>query len=171
MNREKPPVAADQTVFTERGPLCLPKDLRQWVEQETLLKWISEEADTLQENPPSDAELVALDPKSRPRAFLELLVFAYATQNFVSEDICRSCCSDKTYKSLCRNAPPFKQELQHFRRKNRKLLESALSEVLMRAVKQRYSKLGKLAPGVEYSLRCRVVDRVDTAVLMDRWEE
>jgi hypothetical protein len=166
MNRQKPPIAADQTVFTERGPLCLPMDLRQWANEETLVQWITEEIEAMAKNP-----RLALEAGSRARAMLGVLVFAYATQTFLSEDICRACRADKTYMKLCNDQGLFKQELEQFRRKNRETLEVTLTGVLTRAVKERYSKLGKLPPGMEYGLRCRAVDRLDTARHMDTWDE
>ena len=110
-------------------------------------------------------------PETRPKVMLSLLLYAYATQVFSSEDIVEACHNHPIFRELCNGEPAFPEELEHFRRKHRILLENMLAEIFSRAVREKYVDLGKLPPGMEYSIFSRAVDRLDTARHMDAAEE
>jgi hypothetical protein len=172
MNRQKLPIAADQTVFTERGPLDLPRDLRQWVPEDKLLAWITEEVESLEKTPPeSIPEFASLAAVPRARSMLCVLVLAYATSTLQSEDICHACHTKPAFRKLCGDQAPFRQEVDRFRREHRAMLEEALFLVVIRTVKERFPRLDKLAPGIQHSIRHRVVDRLDSARHLDTWDE
>ncbi len=170
--RQKPPIAADQTMYTERGPLRLPMDLRQWIPEEKLVEWINETvAANVHKEPSGPTETPQAAVTGRGKALLSVIVLGCTTGIFTSEDIARACQSEKAFASLCVGEAPFRQELEQFRRNHRAILEHVLTAVLLQAVKERYSKLEKLPPGMEYAVRCRAVDRLDTARHMDTWDE
>ncbi len=169
--RQKPPIAADRTVFTECGPLRLPADLRQWFPEDRLLGWIDQALPTLHKEHPELAEALQHVTTGRANALLSVIVLGCVTGTFTSEDIARACQSQKPFIHYCGGEAPFRQDLEQFRRKNRVVLEHTLAAVLLSAVKERYSKLDKLPPGLEFSVLHRAVDRLDTARHMDTWDE
>jgi hypothetical protein len=166
-----PPVAADNTVYTKRGPLRLPLDLSQWISPEKLAAWVKEESEKVNPAHPEAHEFLRMLPESRPKVILALLLYAYATQVFSSADIAAACHDSPIFRELCTGNPVFPEELEHFRRKHRILLEDTLAEIFVRAVREKYVDIGKLPPGLEYSIFARAVDRLDTARHMDAAEE
>jgi hypothetical protein len=166
-----PPVASDQTVYTRRGPLRLPMDLSQWIAPEKLSAWVQEETEKLNPESPDAHEFLRMLPETRPKVLLSLLLYAYATQVFSSADIVEACRNHPIFRGLCHDTPAFPEELEHFRRKHRILLENILAEIFVRAVREKYVDIGKLPPGLEYSIFARAVDRLDTARHMDAAEE
>jgi hypothetical protein len=169
--RISPPVAGDDTVYSKRGPLRLPPDLSQWVAPERLAAWIQEEIEKLDAARPEVQEFLRMLPECRPKVILSLMLYAYATQVFSSEDLVEACHKQPIFTALCAGKPPFPEELEHFRRKHRVLLENILAEIFARAVREKYVDVGKLPPGLEYSIFAQAVDRLDTARHMDTAEE
>ncbi len=169
--KHSPPVASDQTVYTKRGALRLPLDLSQWIAPEKLSSWAREETEKLNPERPEAQEFLRMLPETRPKVMLSLLLYAYATQVFGSEDIVQACQESPIFRDLCNGKPAFPEELEHFRRKHRILLENILAAIFVRAVREKYVDIGKLPPGLEYSIFARAVDRLDTARHMDRAEE
>ena len=169
--KTSPPVASDMTVYTKRGPLRLPLDLSQWIAPEKLASWAKEETEKVDPQRPEAHEFLRMLPETRPKVMLSLLLYAYATQVFSSEDIVEACHKHPIFRDLCSEKPAFPEELEHFRRKHRILLENLLAEIFVRAVREKYVNIGKLPPGLEYSIFARAVDRLDTARHMDRAEE
>jgi hypothetical protein len=164
--RQKPPISADQTMYTERGPLRLPMDLREWFSEDNLVAWIKEAVENLHKE---HAEVK--EPTGRAKSLIAVISLACITQTLLSDDIVRVCRSEKAFIELCGPDAPFRQELEQFRRQNRPLLELALTAVLLRAVRQRYSSLEKLPPGLEFAVKTRAIDRLDTIRNMDTWDE
>ena len=169
--KASPPVASDKTVYTKLGPLRLPLDLSQWLAPEKLAAWAREETERLDPQRPEVQEFLRMLPETRPKVMLSLLLYAYATQVFSSEDIVEACHEQPIFRDLCNGKPAFPEELEHFRRKHRILLENLLAEIFSRAVREKYVDIGKLPPGLEYSIFARAVDRLDTARHMDSAEE
>jgi hypothetical protein len=169
--RSSPPVDSDETVYTKRGPLRLPLDLSQWIAPEKLSAWVKEEIDRLDPGRPEVQEFLRMLPEGRPKVVLSLLLYAYATQVFSSRDIVEACHKHSTFRDLCNGEPAFAEELEHFRRKHRILLENILADIFVRAVREKYVDMGALPPGLEYSIFARAVDRLDTARHMDAGEE
>src|SRR4030095_2923055 len=121
--KRKPPVAEDQTVYSARAPIQLPLDLSQWVAPEKLLACIKEDMSKLDRAEPENAEFFRMLPEKRPQVLLSLLLYAYATQVFGSEEIVEACHQKPVFKEICEGVPPFMHELEQFRRKHRPLLE------------------------------------------------
>ena len=169
--KDSPPVASDETVFTQRGPLRLPLDLSQWIAPEKLSAWVKEEIDKLDPERLEVQDYLRMLPERRPKVVLSLLLYAYATQVFSSTDIVEACRNNPIFSDLCHGEPAFPDELEHFRRKHRILLENILAEIFVRAVREKYVDIGALPPGLEYSIFSRAVARLDTARHMDRAEE
>lgn len=154
---------SDRTIFLERPPLEVPLNLTTWVAPEKIVDWIGEAVSKLD---PTRAEVQAfsqLGPEQRPRVLLTVLLFAYATEKFGSSEIFGACHSDPVLRQICEAKPPFPNELEHFRRKNRLLLESLLGDIIKRAVREKYLPASQLPPGLQDSLQKRAVDQINTA--------
>jgi hypothetical protein len=161
----------DQTIFLQRAPLVVPLNLSEWVEPELLAHWIGEALDGLDTGKPEVQELLRQTPESRPKAMLAVLMFAYSTQVYISEEIFRACHEDAMLHALCDGKPPFPEELEHCRRKHRVLLQDLLAQLLVRAVREKFVEMGQIPPGLQHSLLGRAADRLDTARHMDTWDE
>jgi hypothetical protein len=165
------PVPGDNTTLLRRAPVDVPMNLADWVDTKKLAEWIHQEIAALDRSKPEIAEFFRRPPEARPDLLLAILVYAYATQVFLSDEIIRACHLDPVLNELCDSTPPFRQEIDHFRRKGRPVLEHVLGKVLVRAVKERFNTSGSLPPGLEYSLLHRAADRVQTARHMETWNE
>jgi hypothetical protein len=163
-NRQRPDESdTDPTIFMERPPLDLPLDLAAWVAPEKIDQWIQEAIQKLDISMPGAQEFSLLRPEDRPLVLLAVLLFAYATERFISSEIFGACHSDPLLQSRCAGKAPFPDEIEHFRRKNRLLLERLLGNLLERAVREKFLPASQLAPGLLDSLRRRAVDQIDTA--------
>ena len=117
--RQKPPIAADQTVYTASGPLRLPMDLRQWFPEDTLVAWIKEAIANLDKEHPELKEALQHGLPPRSKTLLSVIVLACITQTLLSDDMVRACRSEKAFMDFCGADAPFREELEQFRRKNR----------------------------------------------------
>jgi transposase len=160
------------TVFqpeAEAEKLQIPLDLSEWCEKAALLAWTKELVETLEW---SNANLVAYlraHPGYEPKIWLHLLIFAYSTGIFESEEIVRLCHADDTFRSICAGVVPSQRELSIFRRENRGLLKSYLTEILKRALREKFA-LGKalLPAGLRQFLVETATVRLDIARHVDR---
>jgi hypothetical protein len=160
-----------QDTCPKRPPLDLPLNLTQWFPQETILHWVHQAVDqALPELSAPSAPTRHLDDKGRSLAVL--MTFAYATQIFRSKELVAACHTLPFLNSLCGDRAPFVQEIEHFRRANRPLLELALTQVLLSAMS---SKVGfqreKADPELREDLRRRAEEWLDTARHMNTWDE
>jgi len=153
----------DPTIFMERPPLDMPLDLAAWVAPQKIGQWIQEVIEKLDISMPGVQEFSSLRPEDRPGVLLAVLLFAYATERFMSSEIFGACHSDPVLQSMCEGKAPFPDEIEHFRRKNRLLLEGLLGNLLERAVREKFLPASRLPPGLQDSLRKRAVDQIDTA--------
>ncbi len=153
----------DPTIFIERPPLDIPLDLSAWVAPETIAHWIGEGLLTLDPGRPGVPEFSAIASEERPQVLLSVMLFAYATERFISSEISAACHSDRVLKKLCDGNPPFPDEIEHFRRKNRLLVEGLLGDILKRAVREKFLPATQLPPGLQDSLQKRAVDQINTA--------
>jgi len=160
--------AGDQTLFMKRAPLVVPLNLREWIPPDVLADWVVEALDRLDPRQIEVAELLRQPAESRPKEIIAVMMFAYSTQIYGSEEIFRACHSDPVLHSLCEGKPPFPEELEHCRRKHRVLLQELLTQLLIRAVREKFVDLGKVPPGLQHSLLGGALDRLDTARHMDR---
>lgn len=166
---ERPPTAEDQTVYTARGSLRVPLDLSKWVAPDKILFWVRELLQKLDYSKPEVLEYGRLQREFRPEVLLTLLLYSYATEVFASDDIVQACRSETMQQQICGGQAPFGHELEQFRRKHRGLIENLLAEILLRAVREKYTNV-PLPPGVEYSILTRALDRLDTARRLDDLE-
>jgi len=149
--------------------LQIPLDLSEWCEKATLLAWTQELVETLEWSDPNLVAYLRAHPTYEPRIWLKLLTLAYATGIFESEEIVRLCYADETFRSLCAGATPSQKELSSFRRENRGLLKSYLTEILKRALREKFA-LGKtlLPAGLRQFLAETASVRLDIARHVDR---
>jgi hypothetical protein len=107
-------------------------------------------------------------PDQQFRVMLRLLVFAYATRLFSSEDIVMACRVDPTVRTLCGGYIPFAQELRTFRRRHRALLERVLAGVFLRAVTNRLNLHSyPLSDDIELDAQNHAAERLEIARQMD----
>ncbi|HEY5909029.1 MAG TPA: hypothetical protein VJA21_00340 [Verrucomicrobiae bacterium] len=147
----------------ETSPLDVPLDLATWVAPQTIAHWIREEIDQLDRSKPEVRGVLSHPPDARPQVILSVLLFAYSTQRFTNSEILAACHSDPVMKQLCDGQAPFADEIGHFRRTHRALLEFLLGQLLIRAVREKFVEAGQLPPGLQRSLKNRAVDQIDTA--------
>ena len=154
---------------TEAEKLKIPLDLSEWCPKETLLAWVKEELEALNwANPELIAHLHA-HPAYQPRMWLSLLTFGYATSVCESEEIVRLCYVDHLFQALCAEAVPSPRALSRFRRDNRGLLKWLLSQILKRALREKFALGDALLPaGVRRFLLETANVRLDIARHVDR---
>ncbi len=155
------------TMLLEASPLNVPLNLCQWVSPDLIAEWIKMEVERLDHTKSEVREAMAAKVECHPEVLLSVLVFAYATQLYVSEEITSACHQDPVLRSLCRGKVPFAEELTHFRRTHRLLVENVLAQLLIRAVREKFVELGELPAGLQHSLFGRAARRLDTARHMD----
>jgi hypothetical protein len=158
------------TSFMRRPFEKLPLNLSEWVAPKTLAGWVKEAVQNFDRSKPQAREFLLYSAESRPESLLRVVLYAYATQVYGSEEIAGACRTELMLKELCDGKVPFADELEHFRRKNRSLLEHLLGEILVRAVKEKFVRVDHLPPGFQHSLFRRAVDAMDTARHMNREE-
>lgn len=160
---------AQTMFFRKRSPLDMPLNLGDWFAPATLAEWVREEINRLDPTESYIKEAFEKPPECRPRLILALLALAYCTQLFRSEEIVSACHSDPVFRNLCGARPPFKEELEHFRRTHRRVVDNVVAQVLLRTVRERFHFGGdKLPPGLERNLQFRAEERSDIARHMSR---
>ena len=162
----------DETSAEGEDLFSLPSDLTEWVEPCRLMEWAEEEVARLDWKQPEVVDHLRRHPAYRPKMMLALLAYAYATQLFASEEIVRRCYEDTVYRLLSEGKAPARADLARFRRENRGLLRGILYQLLVRAIKERFS-LGTilLPPGFKRYLLDNAIERLDMARHMDVTEE
>jgi hypothetical protein len=166
------------TMKTDNGPaeqeeqFSLPGDLTEWSNCCALMEWVEEEVERLDWQNPEVVAYLAQHPEYRPKVMLCLLVYAYATEVYATEEIVRKCYADTIFRLLCEGKAPNAQELIRFRRENRGLLKGVLTYVFMRTVREKY-ELGTilLPPGLKRYLLDNAIERLSIARHMDTMEE
>jgi len=140
-------------------------DLSEWVPAADLNAWIELEIAGLNGDVP---QVVGPPPPDSPKMLIALLSFAYATRIFSCEEVAARCCSDTTFRQICRGSFPAAQELSSFRRQNRPLLQRILARVLLRAVRHRFDlDADRLSPELEQDLWNHAARRLDVARHLD----
>jgi hypothetical protein len=140
-----------------------PLDLRQWIDPWTLAGWTEKEVEKLRD------ESWPIGPGNSFRRTARLLVFAYASRVFDSEEVVRKCHVDPVFRVLCDGEPPIARELWSFRRNNRMLLQDLLSRVLLYSVRERFGLDATVPqPGLEQDLRQHATERLNIARHMDQ---
>ena len=146
-----------------------PWDLREWVSQDRLFNWIEYEIGLLDWQNPKLVAYLRAHPDYRPRVLLTLLTYGYATGVYGAEDIAEQCYADATFRRLCEQHPPSASSIIAFRRENRGLLRWCLTQVLRRALKEKYAlDDGLMPPGLRKAIADAAVTRLDLARHLDR---
>ncbi len=161
----------DPTAFIQRPPINLPLNLGDWVAPATLRNWVLEDISKLETTNSQSKSEPSLVEEARPKLLLAILTLAYLTQTFTSQEIVRACHADPLFRELCGGKTPFVDELEHFRRTHRPLLERMLGQILLRAVKEHFLQDGELPPGLIHSLLGTAADQIDTARHMSTWDQ
>ncbi len=162
---EPDPAASDR--------FAVPQDLGTWVDKPVLLQWIAEEVDTLDWSNPELVQILQANPAFQPRFFLVLLIYAYALGRYESEEVIESYFHEPGLKRLFPGQDPRVVGIRRFRRDHRGLLRWGLSQVLKRALRQRFS-LGEndtLPAGLNRLMVEAATVRLDAARHFDRSPE
>ena len=154
----------------------IPTDLRQWVNEPTLVIWILETVANLAPRPTAPA-VPGEDGPPLPM-MLSLVVYCYATGRYESAEIEANALSDDTARYLCGNRIPAAVTIRQFRRCHRGLLGVCLVQLHKRAWRHRFGgspvmaemELG--APGsvqteIVFRLAAAAQDRIHRALLAD----
>lgn len=153
-------------------PVHVPLNLTEWFPEEKILSWVEQEIERLPRELLSPSSAPGAKVDERWRRLAVLMTFAYSVQVFRSGEIATACHTNSTLKSICANKAPFAQELEHFRRANRPVLEAALAGLLMRVM---IAKLGAhpgtMPPAVHEQAFARAEELLDTARHLNTWDE
>jgi hypothetical protein len=150
--------------------ISIPWNLTDWVQAESLRDWVRAEIGQLDWDDPAVREYVRTRGRAHPRSVLGVLVYAYATGMFESEEIALACGHDAGFRALSGDAELTPAQLARFRRENRALLKWALMRVMVRAL---FDKLGencskRLPAGLRHYLEESARERLDCARHLDR---
>lgn len=147
---------------------ALPWDLREWFAPTVLRQWITEEIDSLDWNNPELIAHLSTRPGYQPKPLLCLLVYAYATAAFDSDEVQRRCFAKEEYRSIL--GPEVRWDARtfaRFRRENRGLLKWALVQIFKRAIRAKSGDF-LLPAGLKRRLIGAAVTRLDLARQLDR---
>lgn len=147
----------------------LPWDITGLAPRELLLQWLDRLLDTIDWANPHVVAFEQKHPEFRPRMFLRLLTYAYATGMFASEDVVEGCYANEILRSICEGDPPTARGIAAFRRENRGLLQWFLAELFKQALRHNLS-VGEflMSPGLKRCLADAATARIDIARHMDR---
>ncbi len=153
----------------DKDQLQIPLDLTEWCSRKELVAWIKAEVETLDWEDPRLVEYLRAHPNYYPKTWLCVLIFAYVTGTYESEEIVHLCYADDTFRSLCNGPVPSALELSRFRRENRGLLKWYLSQIFNRAVREKFGLGDMLIPvGFRQFLTETATIRLDIARHVDR---
>jgi len=142
--------------------LGLPWDLRDWITPEELLRTLLQQLESIDWKDPALVDFEKKHPAFRPKMFLTLLPYAYATGMYASEDIAEGSYTDPIFRSICAAEAPTAREITAFRRQNRGLLQWLLTELFKQALKSKYD-IGNflVPPGLKRCLTNAATERLD----------
>lgn len=153
------------------GRFSVPWDLSEWTEKAKLRDWVMSEVDAFEWDDPRLHALLERHPDFRPRELLALCVYAYATGLMDSEEISFQCIRGSALDSFSGGYRHTANDISRFRKSNRGLIRHVLTQVLKRAVRQRYD-FGLLLPaGLRRALEQNAAERLEFARHMDRTAE
>jgi hypothetical protein len=159
---------ADAQLIPFGEQVALPWDLREWFEPAILRQWVTEEIDSLDWSNPQLIEHLRTRPGFQPKPLLSLLVYAYATAAFESEEVLRRLLASEEYRAI--GGPQVRWDARtftRFRRENRGLLKWALVQIFKRAIRAKSGEV-LLPAGLKRRLIGAAVTRLDLARQMDR---
>lgn len=153
---------------SERG-FPIPLDLSQWAEKPLLLQWVHEEIDSLDWSNPELVQILQSNPKFQPRFLLVLMVYAYATGRYDSEEVADTYYSEPILQHLFPAQALSPNAVMRFRRDYRGLLRWGLAQILRRALSHHYD-LGDAAipAGINRMIVQAATVRLDAARHFDR---
>lgn len=126
-------------------PMLLPPDLKEWVADNDLAKFILEAVEV------TDTASAALNVRGSgseqypPAMMLALLIYCYATGTFSSRRIERATFDSVAVRYLCANTHPDHDTIANFRRTNEALLRRCFVSVLELARESGLLKLGSVS--------------------------
>jgi hypothetical protein len=151
----------------QSGPI--PLDLSAWAEKPLLLQWVIEEIDSLDWSNPELVQILQSNPKFQPRFLLVLIVYAYATGRYDSEEVAEAYFSEHVLQRLFPEQSISANPVMRFRRDYRGLLRWGLAQVLKRSLRHHY-ELGDAAipAGLNRMIVKAATVRLDAARHFDR---
>jgi len=147
----------------------LPWDLTSWAERPMLLRWITEEVETLDWQNSELVEFLRANPSFQARALLILITYAYALGACESDDVVTLSYQEPALKTLLSSHHPSATAVSRFRREHRGLLKWSLVQCFKRALRHHY-EMGDtpIPPGLRRALGEAATNRLDLARHMDR---
>lgn len=152
---------------TSTEAVQLPRDLRDWLDENTLVGWVLE-------------AVAALDfaPQERPGPFrnpegvgalplLSLITYAYATGRRDSDEIAEAARSDRALAYLAAGQLPSSPTIRRFRRAFNPAITRAVFQVLRRAANRGGEPARHYSADLEDALLQEARRRVDAAVFAD----
>ena len=146
----------------------IPWDLTEWAEKDVLRRWVADEVSTFDWQHPSLATYIQKHSRFRPRELLCLCGYAYATAVFDSEDILHQWHADPVLRQTLAAHSFTTRDITAFRKHNSGLIRWVLTQVLKRAVRDRYEVEGLIPAGLRRLLEQNAAARVELARHMDR---
>ncbi len=160
----------------------VPADLRQWVNESTLVGWVLETVcDALSGYSPGSAR-----PENGPPVptMLTVLIYCYATRRYGSDEIEAAAGTDRLIRYLCANSFVTSSAIRRFRRAHHALLHSCLASLHQRAWRHRFgldqtcpegaALLGGVGTAAQerfaYRLATAAEGRIQRAILEDTME-
>ena len=150
----------------------LQADLRESLGEQILLRLALDAVQSL--DPAKIKDTFGGGPNLRPQMMLTLLAYCYATRTYGSLDIEWATRNDETVRYICARTLPDWRAIRLFRRKNRELLEQALTYVLTTAWMLQSARAAEAGPtnpwaepGQWEKLGAEARAKIDTAILMD----
>jgi hypothetical protein len=148
---------------------AIPADLSMWADKPLLLQWVVEEIDSLDWSNPELIQSLRTHPQFQPRFLMVLMVYAYLTGRYDSEEAAEVYYDESTLRHLFPNQSPSAGALRRFRRDYRGLLRWALAQVLKRACRHHYDLGDTVIPaGLNRLLVEAATVRLDAARHFDR---
>src|SRR3954451_22334380 len=98
-------IASSRESLEQGDPLGLPWDIGEWVDKARLITWIDAELEGIDWQNPTIVAFEQKHPQFRPKMFLRLLTYAYATGIYASEDIGEACYRDEMFRQICEGDP------------------------------------------------------------------
>ena len=127
--------------------MLLPPDLRDWVHENDLVKFIIDVMDRTDVSRAHVNHRGTGSAQYPPRMMLGLLIYSYACGSFSSHQIERATYDSVSTRYLCGNTHPDHDTITTFRRRNMELLQSCLVTVLQLAKEMKVIQLGTLSVG------------------------
>jgi hypothetical protein len=164
-NRKK--TALPGRITEKADALGVPWDLTEWIDQEQLVDWIERDVETLDWENPNLVACLRAHPEFQPKMLLRLLVYAYGTGIFNSEEIVAGCYENPRLRAVCAGPAPRRAEIIAFRRENIGLLKWFLLELFKRTLKAKFGEF-LIPAGLKERLVESATTRLDMARHIDR---